>query len=384
MSAAGPARRRARAGGRVPGRRRRRRPAAAGPSAATDASWASNRSTRLCGTSRLTTAMVGSGSRGARSVGAAIVAVGHDVDRAAETEPAAQLVPGRGRDRGDGRGPVDRAGAAALEEAAERGEQRAEARGELVLVHVVHHLHDRHSARGRTAGRRTGCRSGSRRRRRSARADAAAQRGPRVERERAAGADDLDAVDDLATGLPGRAGRQPRHPGAARDPSPRDLVHVLLGASGLRMADVAPVEDRRHPGAARGQPVDCCGHSDRSRVGSGPPGSSRRRRGRGWKVEPAPSVQATGISAMRPPSRWTCASSSTSKAKPLVRTWASARLHRVAAEELETALRVGDPGTSERVSRRKAVPPAGRPAAARTHEARAGGVARRDRPPPRP
>ena len=64
--------------------------------------------------------------------------------------------------------------------------------------------------------------------------------------------------------------------------------------------------------------------------------------GIGRKVERGSSVQATGISAIEPPSAWIRRSNSTSKANPVVRHCASARETASAIEELEPALRVAD------------------------------------------
>ena len=111
-------------------------------------------------------------ARGAH-LGGRRAAVGHDVDRASEAQPAAQLLAGRRRHRDDRTVLVDDAGPLPLEKAAHGGEHRAEP-----------HARTGPGARGgrparparrarRTAGRRTGCRSGSRRRSRCGRNGAA-------------------------------------------------------------------------------------------------------------------------------------------------------------------------------------------------------------------
>jgi len=70
------------------------------------------------------------------------------------------------------------------------------------------------------------------------------RRGAGVEGELAAEADDLDAVDGLLRGEGRGAGAEPRHADPGLDPPARDLVHVLLGPAGLRVAHVAPVQDQ--------------------------------------------------------------------------------------------------------------------------------------------
>ena len=117
-----------------------------GTGASPYASWCSSRSIRLCGTSRATTVIVGSGSRGPRRLGAAAVPLGTMWIGPRKPQPVPQLLAGRGRHRRDRRGPVHRRVAVPLQEPAHGGEHRANRMCELVLVHVVHHLHDRHVA----------------------------------------------------------------------------------------------------------------------------------------------------------------------------------------------------------------------------------------------
>ena len=173
--------------------------------AAATASWPSSRSTRLCGTSRETTVIVGSGSRGTGTSGVAELPLGTtwigprkprrrrsscrvDGDTATIGRPRRP----RGCRGSRGTGPPRRAPGRTAWRTGPGGRGARPAR-------------PARRAR-RTAGRRTGCRSGSRRRSRCGRSGAAAP-GPRAgrcpARRRTAR---LDSVDHPAVRLPrGRA-----------------------------------------------------------------------------------------------------------------------------------------------------------------------------------
>ena len=226
--------------------------------------------------------------------------------------------------------PYTATGRRALQEAAHGGEHRAEAHVELVLVHVVHHLHDRHVRPDEQRREERDAVLAVDDVRRRGRGGAAGQRGARVERERAARPDDVGCRrSPRAADCPAAARGQPGDVRAGRDPPPRDLVHVLLGAAGLRMSDVAPVE-HEHPRS----PASCG-----ERGASGPvapvtgqlPRSSQTAREARHAVADGAERRAGGVgpgdrdlddrSRRRPASG---ASSSTSKAKPVVRTRASA------------------------------------------------------------
>ena len=212
----------------------------------------------------------------------------------------------------------------------------------------MHHLHDRHVALGRTAARRTGCRSGSRRRSRSGRAGAAAPARPagrcRVRRRRGRPRSRRRPRARTARGREPSATSRARPPAThrraiwcmycsappawgwrtSRQLSTTTRAPSRLGASGATGLSIritgAPAEVEDGAEAAPGR---------RGRGGR----SNRRRRSR---------RRGARRSSRRPAGPG--ASSSTSKAKPVVRTRAIAVLHDLAAEELEAALGVGDPG----------------------------------------
>jgi hypothetical protein len=68
-------------------------------------------------------------------------------------------------------------------------------------------------------------------------------RGSRVEGQLTARPEHVQSVDDLAARLAFGAGGEPGDVDSPLDPATADLVHVLLGATGLRVPGVAPVQD---------------------------------------------------------------------------------------------------------------------------------------------
>jgi hypothetical protein len=92
-------------------------------------------------------------------------------------------------------------------------------------------------------------------------------------------------------------------------PPPADLVHVLLGTSGLRVPDVAPVQhqDPRPADPLQRRARDAAGVQGRARpesrlcIRSTAPKLARPSRTR-WNVESSRSVQATGSSTICSPS----------------------------------------------------------------------------------
>ena len=153
-----------------------------------------------------------------------------------------QLLPGGGRDRRHRPRSVHPTRRRALQEPAHRGDRPGEA--QVRTGPGARGAPPARSARPprRRAGRRRGCRSGSRRPRRRRSGCAPCARPPGVERELPTRPEHADAVDHLRRFLTGGTRGEPGDVRAGRDPPPRDLVHVLLRAAGLRMSDVAPVE----------------------------------------------------------------------------------------------------------------------------------------------
>ena len=165
---------------------------------------------------------LGAGGRGPGAAGRRH-AVGDDVDRAVELEAAAQLLTGGRRDRDGPLAGVDAARDPALEEPADGRPGRGEPRRELVLVDVVDHLHrrDRVAGEDRREERDAVLAVDDRVELRAQAAAQQAQRGPRVDRHRGAGAADHDAVDLVVGALARVASGQPRHVDARLDPALR-------------------------------------------------------------------------------------------------------------------------------------------------------------------
>ena len=192
----------------------------------------------------MTTAIVGSGSRGSpQSRASSIVPLGTMWIGTREAEPPAQLGAGRRATPPRSPGPVYPARHGALQEAAHRCDRRGEAVANWSWCTWCTTCTTGSSGRA-NSGEKNGMpfwqsTTASKRPR-----DAAARGGAGVEREVAARAEHPDTVDRLARGLARRPRGEPRDVDARRGPAPGDLVGVLLGAARLRVTDVAPVEQQ--------------------------------------------------------------------------------------------------------------------------------------------